>query len=451
MRLHNIINGKLRDAQTHRVNGPWEVPTVTNADVALAIKAMRAGPVLQRAAVVEALRRIGKKSAWITHEQCDDLARLYRVPAYHLHEIRRRLNSWLSSIDDYVARVVAMVQPPSQHMRYDGGIATTVVLAGNDFVIAPHLLTHALLAECRLVIKASGADPFTPFLFLRALHEEGITTPQLLYMDSSTEIGRKQVATLLHNTEQSLVIGEDATVAAVYDNASLSAIHRKIPHWTGRSGMVIYDDADIAFAAQCAIEGATFNSGRSCVSTKKLFCSSVVADEFERQLVGEAERLRRRPYDDYYCDIGPQNAEGKALMVGMARSGTLLYDRDLVIARCAPDSPLVTDEYPYPVLAVVRAPDDQLVALANAAVVTTPSHRALNMAVFTASEHRFEAAAGSLASYKVIWNGPTQPFAIYDSHQGLFHFQEMMRVKAIAVGRPSMFELGQPLSRPWPW
>jgi acyl-CoA reductase-like NAD-dependent aldehyde dehydrogenase len=319
-------------------------------------------------------------------------------------------------------------------------------------VTAPMMLVHALLAESPIVIKTSGVDPFTPYLFVKALVREGIKTPQLLHLESGTQHGPAQIGRLIQNTGQSMVFGEDATLDKVYDSLPAGHHnHKKIPFWTGRSGTIVLDDADLPFAAQCVIESAIWNSGRSCVNTKKVFCSSQIAGELEALIVAEADKLRRRPYDDYYCDVGPQRAEFKDHVLGHVPVTDLIYERDLLIARCQERSSLLHEEYPYPVIALVSGPSDELVRMANGSVRDTPSHLSMNMAVFTRDRERFDRCVDDLLAYKVTWNGTTNPFWVFDAHQGMFFFQEMMRVKAVSFGRPSLFERGAPLKRPWPW
>lgn len=452
MRLHNIINGRLRDSADLRAIGPWQVARASDYDVALALKVVRSTPATPRAEAVEILRRIGKRAAWIGEGELRELARQQRIPLFHLQSVKRRIDSWMSSMDDYVERVVNAAQPTDGSVLRTGDVTTAIVLAGNDFVVAPFVLIQALLAEARVVVKASGADPLTPYRFVRALVDEGASATQLLFIDGSGQGGAGQVRTLLEGTEQSVVFGEDATVHAVYDNLGPGMhAHKKIPYWTGRSGVIVHDDADLGAAARCIVESATWNSGRSCVNSKKVFAAGSIAAALEANIAAEAARLRRRPYDDYYCDIGEQSAEAREVVLREVSPADLILGDDLVVCRASPQSTLVREELPYPVVALVRGADQDLVRLANQSVAHAPSRRSMSMAVFTRERSRFDAACRELAAYKVTWNGTTNPFWIYDVHQGMYLFSELMRTRGVCVGRPSGFERGRPLERPWPW
>jgi len=452
--VHNIINGELRPATATRTAGPWQLPLVNDREVALAIKVATTRGAPDRKTAIEALRAIGRESTWMSHEQCVAQAVSSRTPLHHIKSNVRTVNSWLASIGDYVDRVAGAVQPSANGtLTYVGGIPTMCVLAGNEFMQAPWVITNALLAGAPAIVKPSGVDPCPPFWFTSALLAHGIASIQLLYLDSSTPAGRQQVRTALTATGQSVVFGEDATIAAVYDGCPGLHRHKAIPFWTGRAAAIVYGDADLAAASLGLVEGATYSSGRNCLSTKKVFCSERIADALEQHIVAELRKLRRGPVDDEYVDLGPINEDVRAHVLAAATKDTVLYDDDALVVRCSPASSpcLLVDEQPCPLLSLVRAPDDALIGLANGVVERTPSRRAMSIGVWTARRERFDATAAALAAYKVVWNGPTNPWSVYTAHEGINLFHELMRPKAICAGRPSFYELGKPRLKPWPW
>jgi len=115
----------------------------------------------------------------------------------------------------------------------------------------------------------------------------------------------------------------------------------------------------------------------------------------------------------------------------MTLDGEVIYDRDLILARCGERSRLVCDEVPYPAVGLRYYDAEDPVELANASVLNSPSKRSLVVSVFTQNPATFKAAAARLRAFKVVWNTPTSQLDLGASHQGMHLFLELMRAKEI--------------------
>ena len=432
--VENILNGAIRPAQQRRDTGNWILPVSPPSEAAFALKCIRRSVTGDFRAAVAALRTIGEEASWISDTELKEIASKTGSPIKYMRFSVARANRWLALIDDYVSRL-GIIDDFGAFCRngtmYAGGVPTALILAGDDITVAPWMLSHAILAQASSIIKPSSVEPLSAFLFVKAAVGKGIRYLNLLHLDSSSEEDRSSIKTILESTDQSVVLGEDATVGRIYGPLPFLPAHRAIPYWSGRSGVIMFPDADLALAARSIIFGATEDRGNRCISTKKVFAPRSMAKGLEEHLVAEADRLKRGgPLEDD-TDIGTLDPAARAAAESAAADGEIIYDRDLILARCGERSRLVCDEVPYPAVGLRYYDAEDPVELANASVLNSPSKRSLVVSVFTQNPATFKAAAARLRAFKVVWNTPTSQLDLGASHQGMHLFLELMRAKEI--------------------
>ncbi len=432
--IENILNGAVRPSQQRRDTGSWILPVSPPSEAAFALKCVRRSIAGDFRAAVDALAAIGKKASWISDAELKEIASKTGSPIKYMRFSVDRANHWLASIRDYVSRLGNLDDFGAfcrNGTTYAGGIPTAFILAGDDITVAPWMLGHAILAQASALIKPSSVEPLSAFLFVKAAVEEGVRHLNLLHLDSSSEEDRSSIKTILESTDQSVVLGEDATVGRIYGPLPFLPTHKAIPYWSGRSGVILYSDADLALAARSIVLGATEDRGNRCISTKKVFAPRSVAKDLEGLLVAEADRLRRgSPLDDD-TDIGTLDAAARAVGESAAADSEVVYDRELILARCGDRSRLVCDEVPYPAVGLRYYDSEDPVDLANTSVLNSPSKRSLILSVFTRDRATFKTAAARLRAYKVVWNTPTSDLDLGASHQGMHLFLELMRPKEV--------------------
>lgn len=434
--ITNILNGTPRPPEKTRDTGNWVLPISPPSEIAFALKCARKGVATNFQTAVDALRAIGKEANWISDAQLRELASKTGSPVKYMRFSLARANRWLASIDDYVSRVGGIDSFGNfarNGTTYMGGIPTAIILAGDDLTVAPWMLSHAILSQASSIIKPSSVEPLTAYLFVKAAMEKGIHHLNLLHLDSSSPEDRASIKTILESTDQSVVLGEDATVQRIYGPLQFLPTHKAIPYWSGRSGVILFPDADLALAAKSIVFGATEDRGNRCISTKKVFAPSGVAKQFEEKLIAEAERLKRGSPTEADTDIGTLDPAAREVGEAAAADSEILYNRDFILGRCTGHSRLIYDEVPYPAVGLRYYDDEDPVELANASVANAPSKRALVVSIFTKDETKFKAAAARLRAYKVLWNLPTSQLDLGASHQGMHLFQELMRMKEVHV------------------
>jgi alpha-ketoglutaric semialdehyde dehydrogenase len=189
----------------------------------------------------------------------------------------------------------------------------------------------------------------------------------------------------------------------------------------GKNPLVVLDDADLATAVACAVQGAFFSTGQRCTASSRLIVTAGVHDRFVDALVDAVRRLRVGHALDPATEIGPvadaaQLAQDVAyLEIGEAEGATVAV-RGAVVERptrghfltptlfteTTSSMRINREEIFGPIASVIRVADvDEAIAVANdtpyglvAGVVTT--------SLGHAARFKAEAAAGM-----VMVNMPT--------------------------------------------
>jgi aldehyde dehydrogenase (NAD+) len=166
----------------------------------------------------------------------------------------------------------------------------------------------------------------------------------------------------------------------------------------GKNPMVVLDDADLAVAVNCAVNGAFFSTGQRCTASSRLIVTAGIHDRFVTALT---ERLRTLKVDDALApgtDIGPvvdesqlrQNLdyigigqrEGAKLATGgelLARAKKGYYLAPALLTEATNAMRTSREEIFGPVASVIRVKDyDEALSVANdtdfglsAGIVTT--------------------------------------------------------------------------------
>lgn len=429
IQLENIVNGKVRKSEERRVVGQFSFPVTTEHDLSFALKLTRVFKPTPINKIVDALAKIGKDASWINDEDLKAQASLSGSPLKHMRGSIQAINRWLAKIKEYVQLKASFIEIDKSNaektevlvdpngMLYRGGISTMLVLAGDEISIAPMMLTHAVLANASAIVKPSRIEPLGAYLFTRALIAEGITPPSLLYISSETEAERELVKKAIKQTQQSVILGEDHTVQNICEPFGFRAEHKTMAYLTGRSGAIVWPDADIKLASEMIIRGATDDRGNRCNSTKKVFAPRHLAKKLEEALVQEANKLVRGEPTDENTDIGRVDPQSRTTAEQWTASAKVFYDRDMFLMTVPPSAQVLKEELPYPAVAICYYDEEDPVALANESVRSTPLGETIAMSLFTGDYNRFMEAASRLLSCKVLFNRPSTEYDFWTTHQ----------------------------------
>jgi aldehyde dehydrogenase (NAD+) len=153
----------------------------------------------------------------------------------------------------------------------------------------------------------------------------------------------------------------------------------------GKNPLVVLDDADLATAVNCAVQGAFYSTGQRCTASSRLIVTDKIHDKFVEALVAKAKTLvvddarkkgtdigpvvddKQLAQDLEYLDIAKQ--EGATLAAGgerVERSTPGYYLTPAVLTHATNDMRSSREEIFGPVASVIRARDyDEALAIAN--------------------------------------------------------------------------------------
>jgi succinate-semialdehyde dehydrogenase / glutarate-semialdehyde dehydrogenase len=313
--------------------------------------------------------------------------------------------------------------------------AAPVLMAGNTF-----LLKHASnVCGCALALHEAFAEANAPAGVFQTLLasssqvERVIAHPHVaaVTLTGSTEAGRRV--------------------------ASLAGAHLKktVLELGGSDPYLVFEDADVAYAAGVCATSRLINTGQSCIAAKRFIVAQQVHDEFVDALHSELAKRSLGDPSDENTDLGPLarvdlreelfrqmndsvHAGASLHLGGHVVPGSGCYFPATLLSGVRPGMPAFDEETFGPVAAVIEARDEaEAIALAN------HSRFGLGSAVFSRDLDRARRVADQLQAGNCFINDyvrsdPRLPFggvkeSGYGRELSSFGLAEFVNIKTISV------------------
>lgn len=168
----------------------------------------------------------------------------------------------------------------------------------------PAWKTAAALAfgNC-VVLKPSEVAPASAWLLTDVIQESGFPPGVFnLVMGAGDSLG----ATLLGRPEiagvsftGSVPTGRQVAQAAISGNKKIQM------EMGGKNALIVLDDADLAVAVECALDGSFFATGQRCTASSRLIVTSGIHNRFVAELRRRMTRLRVGHALDPSTNVGP--------------------------------------------------------------------------------------------------------------------------------------------------
>jgi betaine-aldehyde dehydrogenase len=182
------------------------------------------------------------------------------------------------------------------------GVVAQVTPWNYPFVMAIWKIAPALAAGNTIVLKPSDTTPASTTL-LAEIAQEFFPPGVLNVVCGDRDTGRQLVT---HPTPQMVAI--TGSVRAGMEVAAAAAADLKKPHLElgGKAPVVVFDDADLAAAAEAIAGAGYFNAGQDCTAATRVLVHPRVAADFTAALT-EAARGTKVGMPDDDVDFGPVN------------------------------------------------------------------------------------------------------------------------------------------------
>jgi len=167
-------------------------------------------------------------------------------------------------------------------------------------------LAPALAAGCTVVVKPSGLTPLTALAFVELANQAGLPSGVFSVIvgarGDGAAIGR--VLTGSPKVRKISFTGSTA-VGKILAHQAIETVKKMGLELGGNAPFIVFDDADLDAALEGLLISKYRNAGQTCVTTNRILVQASVHDEFVRQLVERASRLKVGNGLDNDVQVGP--------------------------------------------------------------------------------------------------------------------------------------------------
>jgi betaine-aldehyde dehydrogenase len=258
------------------------------------------------------------------------------------------------------------------------GVCGQVTPWNYPMMMAVWKFAPAIAAGNTVVLKPSDTTPVSTLL-LAELAAEFLPPGVFNVICGDRDTGRALVA---HPTPRLVSITGSTRAGAEVAAAASTDLKRTHLELGGKAPVIVFDDADVAAAAEAIAVAGYFNAGQDCTAATRVLAGPGVHDDFVAALTEQARNTRTGASEDEDVLYGPLNNANQlarvtgfiqrlpdhaAIRSGGARVGERGYFyAPTVVAGLHQQDEIVQDEVFGPVITVQRFTDeDQAVAWAN--------------------------------------------------------------------------------------
>lgn len=284
-----------------------------------------------------------------------------------------------------------------QTSREPVGVVGLITPWNFPIAIAAWKLAPALAFGNTAVLKPSEDTPAVASELMRVLERNGLPAGVANLVN-----GRGPVAgaALADGVDAISFTGSVATGRKLAQSAIANMVRVQL-EMGGKNPLVVLEDADLALAVECALNGAFFSAGQRCTASSRLIVADAIHDRFVDALrqrmravkvgpalaagtdIGPVINQRQLDMVQRYIDIG--RSEGAELIEGgqlLERETPGFYMQPALFTGTRNDMRINREEVFGPFATVMRARDyDEALALANdtefglSAGICTSSHK----------------------------------------------------------------------------
>lgn len=210
------------------------------------------------------------------------------------------------SAGEYLANHTSMIR------REPIGVVGQVTPWNYPLMMMVWKIAPALAAGNTIVLKPSDTTPASSTL-LAELAQEFLPPGVLNVVTGDRDTGRALVE---HPTPQLVAITGSVRAGSQVAAAAAEQLKRVHLELGGKAPVIVFDDADIAAAAEGIAAAGYFNAGQDCTAATRVLAGPGIHDEFLAALTEQARATRTGPPSQEGVLYGPLNNADQLARVG---------------------------------------------------------------------------------------------------------------------------------------
>jgi len=327
-----LLNGEWVDRKEKiEVLDPYDnsfidtVPKATSEDVEIALKSAVAGFELMKKLTVFERARILYKAAEIIKARSEEFATtIARESSKTIREARKEVNRCTNTITvaaEEAKRLLGETIPfdsfpggekrKGYYYRFPIGIILAITPFNDPLNLVAHKLGPAIASGNVVILKPATLTPLSGLKLVEVLLEAGLPP---LAIQAITGYG-SEIGDRLVSDERIRMISFTGGVEAGKQIARLAGLKKIGMELGSNSPVIIWEDADVRWAAETCVSGAFWAAGQNCIGVQRIYIHRKVYEEFKEQFVSITSRYKIGDKLKEETDMGPMITEQEAIRV----------------------------------------------------------------------------------------------------------------------------------------
>jgi acyl-CoA reductase-like NAD-dependent aldehyde dehydrogenase len=174
--------------------------------------------------------------------------------------------------------------------------------------LVAHKVAPAIAAGCSMVLKPAPQTPLCSLLLAECVQHAGWPDGGLNVLPLSNED-----ANLLVTDDRIKLISFTGSVPVGWDIKRRAGKKKVVLELGGNAGVIVHDDADLAYAAERCVAGGFGYAGQTCISVQRILVEHSVYGKFADLLVAGVKSLKTGDPLEEFTDVGPLIRESDAI------------------------------------------------------------------------------------------------------------------------------------------
>src|SRR4030088_1218383 len=174
--------------------------------------------------------------------------------------------------------------------------------------LVAHKVAPAIAAGCSMVLKPAPQTPLCSLMLAECVQHAGWPDGGLNVLPLCNED-----ANLLVTDDRIKLISFTGSVPVGWDIKRRSGKKKVVLELGGNAGVIVHDDADLAYAAERCVAGGFGYAGQTCISVQRILVEHSVYGKFADLLVAGVKSLKTGDPLEESTDVGPLIRESDAI------------------------------------------------------------------------------------------------------------------------------------------